>query len=103
MKLDLMEEANERTSRHQIRLHADRLLLRNEFAVAYQEPIEADPERGYLTAWVRLGDRHAPKPLYERHQALSGDNHMVQRWFSEMAQSDHTVRIERFTNRHHNE
>ena len=76
----------------ELRHRADRVVFLHEFAVAYEEPIDADPGRGYLTAWVRGVGRDAD---YERKQGFSGDDGMIRDRFAELATGD-TEDIERF-------
>jgi len=76
---------------------SDRAIVRHEFIIAYEEPIESDyeplsdPHRGYLTAWVQMGSGKR----YERKQLMSGDDDMIREMFGEMA-SDGVERIEQF-------
>lgn len=76
MMYDLMDDEPELTAT-ELRKRADRVLFLHEFAVAYEEPIETDPGRGYLTIWVTLDHTDATNPSYDREYAMSGDDGMI--------------------------
>lgn len=93
---DIQKHNDGTFSKEEIIKELDRCLFMNEFAVAYDEPIE-DPYyeaqgRGYLMAFVRYG---GPDSEYERVQYMSGDDAMIRRYFSEMA-SEGPFRIMKF-------
>lgn len=75
---------------------ADRVLLRDEWAIGYEEPVGAIYEentpdrRGYITVWWRNADGS-----YVRKQMLSGDDRWIRQRFGELAEKD-TDAIERF-------
>lgn len=98
-EIDLQSNRETVFEAEEIRKGADRALFMNEFAVAYDEPIEdvyvfekEHSERGYLMAFVRGTGIDAP---YERVQFMSGDDRMIRNFFSEMA-SEGPSRIEHF-------
>lgn len=78
---------------------ADRAIVRNEFIVAYESPVENPYDdvdishRGYLTIWLR-----ANYGSYTREQMISGDDDMIRQWFGECASGD-VGRIERLIER----
>ena len=97
--IDLMETSGP-LAESDLRQQSDRLLVMNEFAVAYQEPINDDSHRGYLTAWVRTDHHRNDDPEYTRKQGWSGDDDMMRGWLSEMAERG-PDRIESFIGQEH--
>jgi len=91
---DTLTKRNEQPLEQDVLLNiADRAVVRHEFVIAYEEPIDVygkqSAERGYLTIWVRDMD-----DTYKRMQMLSGDNKMIQTYLSECA-SHGVEKIER--------
>lgn len=74
---------------------ADRAIVRNEFVIAYEEPIddpysESKSERGYVSVWWKDTDGY-----YYRKQMMSGLDSWMRTKFGELADGS-VNKIERF-------
>ena len=67
---------------------SDEIRFFDDYAIAYEAPIQFDEERAYLTAWTEVTNDQMSQRTFKRQQGMSGDANMILDMYREMTDAE---------------